>query len=467
MEVKRKPKNFIKTTIICSLLLLCYSHSTGQEKDILSGYINEGLKNNLTLKQKQASYNKSLQALKESKGLFMPGVSVHARYTVAEGGRLIEFPIGDMLNPVYSTLNALTSDFPYMQLENEEFQFYRPTEHETKLRMIQPIYNPQIIYNKKIKAELVNTEKANAETYKRYLVAEIKAAYFNYLKTIQINQLLEKTTDLLNENIRVNKSLYQNDIVTLDNVYRAQSELSKLEQQKAEAQKGLYMAHAYFNFLLNRPLDTEIASMDSLITEPVYLTIGPAQEKALQNREELQMLTSYQNISLLNTQLNSSYRYPTVLALVDYGFQGTQYEFTGEHDYLLASITLQWDIFKGFQNNAKMQQAIIEEDIIKNKHLKAEAQIRLEVQNAYFTLQAASKNITSAYDQAKTAIEAFRLIELKYAEGQANQLEYTDARTTMTNAEMNLIIAQYDYHVQYAQYERITCLYDLTNYENE
>jgi outer membrane protein len=78
-------------------------------QSILQEYINEGLMNNLALQQKEAGYRQSLQTLREAKGLFYPAVSLNARYTVSEGGRVIEFPVGDMLNPVYTTLNQLTA----------------------------------------------------------------------------------------------------------------------------------------------------------------------------------------------------------------------------------------------------------------------------------------------------------------------------------------------------------------------
>ena len=41
--------------------------------------------------------------------MFLPDISMNARYTVARGGRIIEFPVGDLLNPVYITLNMLTA----------------------------------------------------------------------------------------------------------------------------------------------------------------------------------------------------------------------------------------------------------------------------------------------------------------------------------------------------------------------
>ena len=226
--------------------------SAGQE-ETLDQYIDMGLENNLALKQKEVNYLKSMEILKQARAMFFPDISLNARYTAAEGGRIIDFPVGTMLNPVYQSLNYLLGQNLFPDIENMEFAFYRPTEHETKIRLAQPIIDTKIIYNQRINKELSRAAMADAGAYKRQLVAEIKTAYFNYLKTLKLLQLVDETRELLVENVRVNESLFENNVVTIDNVYRSRAELSKLERQEAEARKNHEVARAYFNFLLNRP----------------------------------------------------------------------------------------------------------------------------------------------------------------------------------------------------------------------
>ena len=52
---------------------------------------------------------------------------------LAAGGRAIDFPIGDLLNPVYSTLNALTQTNQFPQVENESITFLPHNFQETKI----------------------------------------------------------------------------------------------------------------------------------------------------------------------------------------------------------------------------------------------------------------------------------------------------------------------------------------------
>ena len=444
--------------MLCGLSLV----ATGQEA-LLEKYINEGLENNLALKQKEVNYQKSLEVLKQARALFFPDISLNARYTAAEGGRIIEFPVGTMLNPVYQSLNYLLGQNLFPDIENMEFAFYRPTEHETKIRLAQPVIDTKIIYNQKINKELSRAVSADAGVYRRQLVAEIKTAYFNYLKTVKLLQLVDDTRGLLEENVRVNERLFENDVVTIDNVYRSRAELSKLDRQAADAKKNHEVARAYFNFLLNRDFESEILADMQNEFLPQTLTLQDLADNAVINREELAMLRSYRQAAENQLSLNQMNKLPNLYAVVDYGFQGRHYEFNKKQDYLFASLIFRWDLFHGFQNRAKIGEARIKHDLLNTQLMEAEKQIRLETIGAHYDLIASSESVSASREELRSAKNAFKVINRKYSEGQATLIEFIDARSTMTQAEMLLIISKYDLHIKYAELERVAGLYPLNN----
>ena len=450
-------RNFI--IVILSGLTL----GTAGQEVTLDSYIDEGLENNLALKQKEVNYLKSMEVLKQARALFFPDISLNARYTAAEGGRVIEFPVGTMLNPVYQSLNYLLGQDHFPDIANMEFAFYRPTEHETKIRLAQPIVDTKIIYNQKINKELSRAVMADAGAYKRQLVAEIKTAYFNYLKTLKLLQLVDDTRELLVENVRVNESLFDNNVVTIDNVYRSRAELSKLERQEAEARKNHEVARAYFNFLLNRPFETMILADIQYDSITQILMLDDLSEHAVVNREELEMLRSYSRIAESNLSMNQMNKLPNLYAVVDYGFQGRNYEFNMRQDYLFASLIFRWDLFHGFQNKARIGEARIEQQLRDTRLEETEKQIRLETIAAHYDLIASVESVQASTEELLSARNAFRVINRKYGEGQATLIEFIDARSTMTQAEMLLIISKFDYHIKYADLERVACLYPTEN----
>ena len=431
----------------------CLSAGIGfAQNPILEEYIRMGLQSNHALKQKQLDFARSLSVLKGARGLFMPDVSLNARFTVAQGGRNIEFPIGDLLNPVYSTLNVLTDSEMFPEIENEEFPFLRPVEHETKVSLVQPIFSTEIIQNHKIQRQYVEIYRIDVDRYKRELIKEITQAYYGYLKAYNLVGLADTTYNLVKENRRVSQRLFDNDKVTIDAVYRSDSELSKVEVQRAQASNLLESSRAYFNFLLNRPLDSSIELAGSLLL-PLAVSLEEASLLALQNRDELKQIEQYRQLNHHMIDLQRGNNIPGLYGVIDYGFQGEKYRFTGEDDYLLASLVMRWNLFQGSANHQKVQQSKIDGEKLTELYAETQQQIRLEVINHYYSLQAAYESVQSANKQVLSASRAYELISRKYSEGQSSLLELIDARTSLTGAAANSIIAQSEYFSRLADYE--------------
>lgn len=441
--------------------------SAAAQIPVLNEYIAIGIDNNLTLQQKEFSLQRSIAALNEARGMFLPSVSIEARYSRAGGGRVIEIPVGDLTNPIYHTLNDLLASvgqppIPWTDIPNEVIPFLREEEHDTKIRLTQPIFQPALFYNYKIKRDLTEIAEASKRVFTRQLISDIKTAYFNYLKTGQIVQLLEKTQKLLEENIRVNESLYANDKATIAAVHRARAELYELQQGQAEAKKNHQLARSYFNFLLNRPMDAPVTK-----TPANDLTIHPsegysdAETIALQNREELLQLAKAVDISGHQVGLARSAFLPGLTVVADYGFQGESYRFTQEDDYWMASAVLQWNLFNGFQDKNRIRQAALDKKE-KETHLEEiKKQIQLQAKENAFNLDVALKAITASKQRLISARKTYDIMDRKYREGMASQIEFIDARTTMTRAEINHIVAKYDYFIRRAEQEKILATYPI------
>lgn len=426
---------------------------------ILDDYIQRGLDNNLALKQMEFSLKQSIAALDEARGLFFPNVSINARYTRSGGGRTIDFPVGDLMNPVYQTLNQILGQSRFPVIENEQIKFLREEEQETKISLVQPIFQPEVFYNYKIKSDLTKVQKAERNVYARALIADIKSAYYNYLITENILTLINSTEDILNENLRVSKSLYKNDKATVEVVYRAEAELSKLIQQKEDAAKNMEVAKAYFNFLLNREQTAEIKIDNSTENFPTLnFSMEEAINSAITNREEIAQIASAGMAADNSTALSKSRFLPNILLAADYGFQGEKYKFTNQDDFWTASLVLQWNLFRGFQDNAKIEQAEFAKKKLEAQKIEIENKIRMQVREAYLNLEVAHKSISAAKAQMISANKSFEIIDKKYREGIASQIEFIDARATKTNAEINNIVTKFEFLKNYAELERVTAV---------
>src|ERR1041385_8094972 len=96
----------MKTKALFLFLTIGWTFSHAQNS-ILDGYIQQGLKNNLQLQQEQLNYERSMENLAQAKALFLPYIGANATYQIADGGRKISIPVGDLVNPVYANLNKI------------------------------------------------------------------------------------------------------------------------------------------------------------------------------------------------------------------------------------------------------------------------------------------------------------------------------------------------------------------------
>lgn len=421
--------------------------SSGQER-VLEAYIRLGFENNLALKQKNLSWQASLEVLEEARSLFYPVVSLNARYTVADGGRIIDFPVGDLLNPVYSTLNTLTASNAFPMVENQSFPFYRPREQETKIRIVQPLLNNEIYYNRKIRSEYSGLVKADADGYKRTLAAEISKAYYNHLQAGEILEMLQSTRKLAEENLKVCIKLQENGQLARDGVLRAESELAKIDAQIAKAVGEKDVSAAYFNLLLNREPDAEITR------DTIFPGQSPEFRHDVQLREEVIMTKAMVNMADHHLSMQKSSKLPDLFAVMDYGFQGEEYAFNNQQDFFMASVVLQWDIFKGFGQNALLRKAKLDYEAARLKLEETSNLVELEAFTAWKRYQAAYAAFISSVKSAELATEAFRMSDKKFREGQVFQLEYLESRNNMTTAQSLKIAAAYSTLSAYAEYER-------------
>ena len=241
-------------------------------------------------------------------------------------------------------------------------------------------------------------------------------------------------------------------------MYRSETEIIKFDQQIQEAEKNYKLAGAYLNFLVNRPLD-EVLQIDRPGTLPLVPESAQSYaQSALNNREELKKIDSYEQLVDYQLKMQRAGALPELMLVADYGFQGEKYALNKDSDFAQASALLSWNLFRGFQNRSKIQQILLQKEMIEHQKEEVKKQIKLQVTSALLELETSGSALSSAEAQKKSAEEGFRLVKRKYEEGLASLLAFIDARTSLTQAEENLIISRYRYLSDYAEFEKATAI---------
>ena len=451
-------KALIRLGVMAAGLFLAH---TATAQDMLEAYLRKGLDSNLALRRQDFDLQKARLDLQRAKTLFYPQADFSSQYTLANGGRQQDIPIGDLLNNVYSTLNELTSSNKFPQVQNQAIQFLPNNFHDTKLEVSVPIINQNIRYNQQLKEELINNRQANTDVYRRELVKTIKQAYYRFLQADRSVAIYTNALTLVQENLRVSEKMVNNNVATKEIVLRAKAQVSQVQSSLIEATNNRKNAAAYFNFLLNEPLETVVA-VDSTVAVQ-YKAPEPVSFETPVGREELAQIKSSQKLLTTNLKLNRSYIVPTLNAFYNVGFQGFGLKFNGDQFYQLGGLQLRWSLFRANDNKYKIQQSLLDIDALSNQYKEVEQQLSLQVRTAYNDYYSSLQSQQALQDEVQSAQETYRLTDRRFREGQALQLELTDARTQLTNAQIRYSLAQLAVLNKAAEVERATASYQFKN----
>jgi outer membrane protein TolC len=424
----------------------------------VDAYIHEALRANLALAQDQLDEDRADVAVREARSLRLPSVSFSSRRTQVDGG----LDLGDLINPAYRTLNQLTGSnaFP------TNFGLTLPFAQETRVRVAQPVYQPAIGAGVRAASAAREARSAGLRAAERRLAAEVQASYWGVASAMRVAELYRATLPLVEENVRVNERLLANGTVTPEAVLRARAERSEVVQQLADAENQHASATRAFNLLLNRPFDAPVelapdSTADSIAQGTAGLTLDELIRHALAGRDELRQADFAIAAATSQEKVATAAFLPTVAVALDYGVQGNTYQFDRDHDALAASVVVEWNVFNGGRDEARRQEASISANRARLARREAERRIELDVRQAYDALQVARSAIGTAQDRVAAARRSFELVTRRHAEGMASQIEFIDARTAFTRAELNLILTRQSYAVRAAELERAAALRTL------
>lgn len=457
------PSTITKVLTLCLLLGTSWAASA-EAPDYnrqLAEYLDLGRSANLALRGQAQDLERAHAVLDEARARWRPSIEFSARYSRADGGRTQPLPVGDLVNPAYRSLNELLAaqgqPQPFSDIANQEIRFLREREQDTRIRLSQPLYAPAIDAGRRSAQAGLDASEAALAALERRLERDIELAFLDWLRLQESIRIVEASRDLLLENLRVNRVLHDNGKITLDQVLRAQAEVLAVEQQLLDAGNGADLARSYLNFLLNRSLDASVAAVPppdpqshidaALLRLPAPardLARGELERYARSQRQELRQADAAVRVADGRIELERASYKPTLAFGLDLGVQGEDYAFGSGRNYAMASVVMNWTLADFGLRRARVSAAQAEREQRALARAEASERIALEVRQAADRLGTALASLSTADARREAAAEAFRIASRKRDAGSIAQVEFIDARSTLTSAELNRNLTRFD-----------------------
>jgi len=425
--------------------------------------IGQALAENLALRSQGIDVELALQRLREARSYYQPRIDLAARYTRAEGGRTIDLPVGDLVNPAYDALNQLLvaqgqpGNFP--SVSNQSINLLRGREQETKLTLVQPLYRPEITRGVKARRADWESREAQRAAFRRELRFQVEVGFYRWAQAEAVAKILDSAASVTTEALRVNRSLYAADKVTEDRVLRAEADDLEVQQQRLEAERDRKLALAYLNFLLNRPLATPVASptQDELAAYTrAVREISIQGAPTVEQREELVALRKAVEAASATEGVARARRYPTLALAAEGGIQGENYRTGRGYNYGMASLVAQVNLWDGKAATARQRQVRLEKSKIELQQSQTKQQMELDATRAADEWSASLAACYTAERRRDASARAFDIMSRREREGMAGQLAFLDARSEFTRAELNLEIVRQRLLIATAALDRAT-----------
>jgi outer membrane protein TolC len=423
--------------------------------DPLAPIVAEALENNLGLAQESLAVERAEAGVREARGRFFPALNLDSRYSEQTG----TLNLGEFVNPAYAALNQVTgtNQFP------TDLDVTLPLAHDSRLRLVQPVFDASILAGHALARHTRDGQRLAHGSAARRLAAEAQSAFLEVGAARSARRTWEATLALVTESERVAQRLVDAGQATPDQVLRARADLSDVEQRLDEARQSEDAAARAFNRILRRPLDAPIDELpDSVLRFEIALSEEQAVATALTRREELAQAEAGVHAATAGVRLASASFLPSVALAFDYGFQGADLSFGGDDDYAVASVVLSWSLSIGGSDRARRSAALADAERLRLRRAELEDLVRLDVRQAYDAAVVARDAIATAEARLAAARRSFELVRRRYEEGLASQVEFLDARTAYTSAELNRVTTTYRYAIRYVDLERAAALRDLT-----
>ena len=387
----------------------------------------------------------------------------------------------------YPTLNLSTSGFPsrdfgsrttsynnsFETLNNPNYQdIYKESQiygAGASVRFNWDLINPQRV--PQIAAARDQFEKAKNQYLitLRELRLQAASAYFQLQNSDEQVRIGKSATQSSSVSLRDARARLQAGVATKLDVMEAETQLARDQQKLTEGMLQQAIARRDLARLLDLPQNvTPTAADPSTLLGVWQPSLQESIVAAYAFREELSNLIL--DVSIANSNANNALGniQPTLSVFGNSGWDkrfddgnGSGSENLGynvESIIKEAGLNIKWNLFDGGRSaaQARQQRQLATENTYKFSTQRD--QIRFDVEQAYYNLQAQIRNLITTSRQVLSTRESLRLARLRFQAGVGTQRNVVDSQRDTTTAEVDYSIAVTTYNTNVAQLKRRTGL---------
>jgi outer membrane protein len=282
-------------------------------------------------------------------------------------------------------------------------------------------------------------------------ILQVVQAYQGVARADEFVRVADEALRNAQERLRIIRAQVEAGVAAQFDLLRAETAVAQAEQAVLNARNQRELAAAALNNLLGRDLSAPVQVVKpERLPELELPALETLTQQAYANRPEL--AAAQRGIELAQLGIEGARRslLPNIVLTGQADFNLNTSPFNPRREVYTGVAVLSVPIWDGGIARAREAQARDDLEIAQLRLQQAKEGIALEVRQAYLTLQDAQKRLAVAQKGLAQATEALRLARVRFEAGVSPQLEISDAELAFTQAQTNLVNAQFDYLDAYA-----------------
>lgn len=249
------------------------------------------------------------------------------------------------------------------------------------------------------------------------------------------------------QSLRDARLLEQAGLGTRFDVLRAEGDLATANEALTRAISDQRTARRRLAQILSVGQKVELTAADPITEAGTWnTTLEQSIVQAYKNRAELEQQLNQADIYEQERYIALAGIQPKVDFLANYNYQNNFDNSVGLVDGYSFAARVRWTFFDGGRAFAEARRADRNMDLAQTEFARQRNQIRLDVEEAYYTLISTQENISSTRTNVTRFEEALRLARLRFQAGVGTQTDVINAQRDLANARGRFLQAIIGYN---------------------
>ncbi len=301
----------------------------------------------------------------------------------------------------------------------------------------------------------VEFNELEVERSTEHILFETTRDYYDLQNADAQVEIEEAAVEDANQTLRDAQLLEQAGLGTRFDVLRAEVELANAEQRLTTALANQKTSRRQLVATLSLGEQVNLTTADAIETAGDWeQSLEESIILGYQNRVELEQFLTRREINKEQKQIALSAIRPQLSVFAQYEVLDQFDDDVDLADGYSVGARLRWTIFDGGRAVARARQSEKDIQIDEVNFANQRNDVRFQVEQAFFDLQANKNNITTAQKAVELAEESLRLARLRFQAGVGTQTDVIEAQSDLTTARGNELRAIIDYNQSLNQLKR-------------